>query len=159
MKYAIFIIIILCYLSNVYASDIYQYIDKNGRMVYTNKAIKGAKKVNLPPLNVYAAPMSKSDVQSNSYTNYNNTTSFSKKPRSFSSGEQARYKILQDELSRENQALIDAKQALTEGKLMHLGNESKNKEACITRTQALQDAVTEHQKNIEVLAKQLSKHN
>ncbi len=153
MKYIIAFIV--CTITFTYASDIYQYTDNNGRTVYTNKPIKGAKKVDLPPLSIYAAPMTKADLGAKNYTEYGNTTGKLKISK-LSSNEQGRHNILQDELTRETQALKDANQALDEGKRMHLGTESKNLEAYNSRTQALQDAVTEHQKNINILTRQLS---
>lgn len=149
--------IIICFATIAHASDIYQYKDSSGRTVYTNKPVKGAKKVDLPPLSEYAAPMTSRDIQSKSYTGYSDTKATTGKITSnnMSTNEQGRNKVLREELNREIQALKDSKQALNEGKKIHLGAENSNPSAYETRVQALQDAVTEHQKNIDILSKQL----
>ena len=161
MKYIIALVLYTTTFS--FASDIYQYKDSKGNIVYTNKLVKGATKVKLPPLSVYAAPMTKADIQAKNYTTYGNYSNVTKKPTThnskianFGTNEQGRHYILNDELKKETQALKDAQQALIEGKNIRLGTESKNIVAYNARTQALQDAVTEHQKNIEILTKQLS---
>ena len=91
--------IVLAIVSSISFADshIYEYIDKSGNLVISNK------------------PQSSGN----------------------------RYKILQEELSHEKQALNDAKEAL------------KNKPAPPKQEQLLNNSIKEHQKNIDILNKQL----
>ena len=55
-------------LNLAYASDnVYQYTDKNGMTVYTNKPVKNSKKLDLPALSVYAAPVTLNDYSAKGY--------------------------------------------------------------------------------------------
>lgn len=160
------------------ADDIYQYTAKNGTLVFTNKPVKNAQKVNLPPLTVYAAPMTRKDfaaqgytaanVSSNSmkiypynsfhYPETNYTSRISKAPQ-LGTNELGRQQILNEELDHEKQALADAQQLLLTGSQSALASEIDHPERHQARIQALQDAVTEHQKNIYILSDQLGINN
>ena len=62
MKYLLLLVSIISV--SCYADDtIYQYKDKNGATVFTNKPVKNGKKVVLPAITVYAAPMTQSDFK------------------------------------------------------------------------------------------------
>lgn len=142
------------------ADDIYQYIDKSGTTVYSNKPVKGAKKVNLPPITVYASPMTKNDYNARSYTESStrkNKTVKMVTRQSVPAGtnEEGRNQILAEELEHEKQALEDARKALNTAKDTKLDSEKNNLAQYQDRIQALQDAVTEHQKNIDILSRQL----
>jgi hypothetical protein len=65
-KSPLFVVILATLIVNsVFAADsVYEYVDKNGNVTYSNKPSKNAKKVTLPPISVYSAPMSL-----NSYSN------------------------------------------------------------------------------------------
>jgi len=142
----------------VNADDIYQYTDKNGTTVYSNKPSKGAKKVNLPPITVYASPMTKADYNAKSYTDPT-----AKKVKVVKNGSQqnlgtnetGRRQVLTEELNHEKLALEDAQKALDTAKQTKLDSEKNNPTQYQARIQALQDAVTEHQKNIDILSNQL----
>lgn len=153
------IVLLLSIFTLVNADDIYQYVDKNGTTVFSNKPVKGAKKVNLPPITVYASPMTKNDYNAAGYT----TPVTAKKAKNTSSigiqnlgtNEVGRNQILSEELEHEKQALSDAQKALEAGKQTKLDSEKNNPDQYQARMQALQDAVTEHEKNIDILTKQL----
>ena len=62
MRTLVFAIALLGFISKLFADDIYIYTDKNGNSVYTNKPVKNAQKVKLPPISVYSSPDRKSVV-------------------------------------------------------------------------------------------------
>lgn len=153
------IVLLLSIFTLVNADDIYQYVDKNGTTVFSNKPVKGAKKVNLPPITVYASPMTKNDYNAAGYTTpatvkkaKNNSTIGT---QNLGTNEVGRNQILSEELEHEKQALNDAQKALEAGKQTKLDSEKNNPDQYQARMQALQDAVTEHEKNIDILTKQL----
>lgn len=153
---------------SLFADEIYQYQDKNGAMVFTNKPVKNAKKVNLPPLSVYAAPMTENDYNSSSLTGKTSNSQRSSSglakiyvkdsSPSFGTNEAGRQQVLSDELDYEKQALKDAKQALINGQ-GKLTSEQKDPQAYQARIQGLKDAVTEHEKNIDILSRQVGRSN
>lgn len=166
MKQLIKYLCILGMITHVTADDIYQYTDKKGNLVYTNKATKNAKKVNLPPISIYSSPMTKNDYGATGYTNKPSQTN-SKNPTIYTkttaqnsgTNETGRQQILAEELSKEKQALSDTQQALATAKQTKLASEKNNPELYQTRIQSLQDAVTEHTKNISILSNQLGVSN
>ncbi len=155
--------------STVIADEIYQYTDVKGNLVYTNKAIKNAKKVTLPPISVYSSPMTKSDYMANNYTNkVNNSAKNNKIPtiyprantqKNIGTNEIGRRQLLTEELGKEKLALSDTQQALTTAKQTKLASEKNNPQLYQDRIQSLQDAVTEHTKNISILSNQLGISN
>ncbi|RTL12139.1 MAG: DUF4124 domain-containing protein [Neisseriaceae bacterium] len=165
MKYLLLLGIIVSI--SCYASDtIYQYKDKNGATVFTNKPVKNGKKVVLPAITVYAAPMTQSDFKAKGYTNSttaknaiqdsaikkNYTQSIN---QNLGTNEVGRQQILNEELALEQKALTDSQQALQSGMATKLPSEQNNPEQYQARIKALRDAVTEHQKNIDILSNQL----
>lgn len=163
--FAVVSLLLLFFMMSADADEIYQYQDKNGAMVFTNKPVKNAKKVNLPPLSVYAAPMSENDYKANGLIakgNSNNKPSSAQakiyvknSSPSFGTNEAGRQQVLSDELEYEQQALKDARQALIAGQPTKLPSEQKDPQAYQARIQGLRDAVTEHEKNIDILSRQL----
>jgi len=163
MKNLIYGLISVGLITSGFADDIYLYKDKNGNSVYTNKPVKNAKKLNLPPLSVYSSPMSKRDYAAKGYTQAPNETKstkiYTKDTAPTYGNETGRQQILNEELNREKQALSDSQQALTTAKQTKLASEINQPEQYLARIQSLQDAVTEHQKNISTLSKQLGVNN
>lgn len=155
-------IIIVAFCSVAYAaSDVYVYKDKNGHTVVSN-INKNGFKITLPPLAVYAVPMSKSDVIANGYTEQLPFTT--KKPLMSSINNDELYftskqnttrrEILQDELNKEDAALADSTNLLKMSKSIKSQNE--NTSVYQERIKALEDSVTEHEKNIEILKKEIN---
>lgn len=147
-------IILITVISYAFADDIYQYTDKNGRQVYTNKPVKNSTKMKLPALTIYNFPNKNSQTKDNVRKVYPKEVSTSYLPN-----QTGRQLVLSEELSKEKQALADSKDALAQAKKTPLASEKNNKDAYNTRIQALQDAITEHQKNIDVLSRQLNVGN
>lgn len=163
MKLLLTIIVLFSTYLAYAADNVYEYTDKNGMKVYTNKPIKNSKKMDLPSLSVYAAPVTLSDYSAKGYTNKakNNNTAkvYVKNTQTFGTNETGRQQILHEELTKEKQALSDSQQALQQAQKTKLASEQNNPDLYQQRLQALRDAVTEHQKNIDILSKQLGVTN
>lgn len=68
--------------------------------------------------------------------------------------DESRRKILQDELSQEEQRLADARAKLAEQEAVRLGDE-KNYQKVLDRLQPYKDAVGESEKNVSAIRKEL----
>ena len=133
-------------------ADIYKRVDDEGHVTYSSKPIKGGKKLHLEPLPTMAATP-KSSV-SEGFPRVNSDTQNRR--------DDARRKILEDELATERQALESARVKLKEGKdnpEVHKGpngqtfrDVSKYEE----KVGALQEEVSSHEKNVEALQTELS---
>ena len=76
-------------------------------------------------------------------------------PKTQRARDDSRRKILEDELAGEQRALEKAKEALTEQEGVRNGNE-RNYQRVLDRLQPYQDAVSQHEKNIDALQKEIS---
>lgn len=83
----------------VHAEEIYKHVDERGRVTYSNKPIKGGKKVDLPEVSSVPFPKEKPAAA---------------KPKAEIDRELRRAE-LKAEIAKEEQALTDAKQAYKEG--------------------------------------------
>lgn len=126
-------------------AEIYKYVGKDGRITYSNVPVKGAKKIDLGPINTI--PASKTKAVPANFPSVNGET---QKKR-----DDTRRKILLDELATEQKLLEEAKQALSEGEAIRLGNE-KNYQKYLDRIQPLKDAVARHEANIEALRTEIA---
>ncbi len=140
--------LLLPMLIGVAQADIYKYVDENGRVTYTNIPRKGAKKLDLGPTTVNTVPSSRAK-SAPSPSDFPRVNEDEQKKR-----DDLRKKLLQDELTAEQQRLADAKKNLEEGKAVRLGNE-RNYQKYLDRVQGLQDEVTLHEKNVQALQKEL----
>ena len=127
-------------------AEIYKYMDENGRVTYSNIPKKGAKKLDLEALPTM--PGIKPQVSSPS--NFPKVDSSTQKKR-----DDSRRKILEEELAAEEKQLADAKKALAEGEATRLGDE-RNYQKYLDRVQKLKDDVSQHEKNVNALQKELS---
>ncbi len=114
---------VILLISSALASDIFTYTDKNGNLVFTNIANENTKKVNLEDINISSKQLTKEDI--------------------------TRKKILMEELEREKSAYADATFMLEQAQTAKLnGKENIRYKEHI---KLLQNAVIEHQKNIDTL--------
>jgi hypothetical protein len=163
--------ICLCIISIIYlqyanaVNEVYEYQDSKGHTVFSNINKESiGKTITLPPLNIYAQPMSKSDVFAEHYTakpvltptkaylrinnsNLNNIY-FSNKQNN------TRQQILSEELVKEKAALNNSQKTLIVSQKIKYSNE--NNTEYNERIKALKDSITAHQKNIEILQKELN---
>jgi uncharacterized protein DUF4124 len=163
-----FIFVSTCLLSFVLPTlsyaDIYKHIDADGRVTYSNVKIKGAKKINLEPADTSfgtqndsekSAPASKATPN-----NFPKVDAETQKSR-----DNSRKQILMSELESERIALEEAKKAYEEGKSnpethrLPNGGIRRNVVKYEEKMQKLQADVDAHQRNIELLEKEISNIN
>ena len=175
-------------------STIYKHVDESGRVTYTNKPMKGATVVELEPLTTIpgtpagaltganATPQDKAapakavatlERVDKSAANAQPTLA-SIEPQVQKRRDNERRKILEEELSREEQSLTDARSSITQeqqnptlvaavramqqatepsaSQMLEMRN---NIEKASGRIRGLQATVAEHEKNIEALKKEL----
>ena len=128
------------------AAETCKYMDSEGRITYSNVPVKNAKKVSCfetpaaPPPPPVAAP-EKPTPRVNGSTQRKR--------------DDERRRILEEELSREQAALDEAKKALAEQESVRMGDE-KNYQRVLERLKPYQDAVVQHEKNVTSLKQELA---
>jgi hypothetical protein len=139
-------------------AEIYKHVDADGHVTYSNMPMKGATRLNLEPLPP-ANPSSSSKPRSpgtSSPAGFPKVDQETQKQR-----DSKRQEILNNELESERQALEEAKKNLTEGQEapeVYRGKDGKtyrNVNKYDEKIEKLQEDVTLHQKNIELLEKEL----
>lgn len=173
-------------------STIYKHVDESGRITYSNKPIKGATVLELEPLTTIpgspmgvlqktvkpelkldAKPDVKSDIKPASLT-VTRTSLASIEPQVQKRRDEDRRRILEQELTREEQALTSARESLTQEQqnptlvaAVRVAQQAQdptpaqmiefrnNIDKASGRIRGLQATVAEHEKNIEALKKEL----
>ena len=123
-----------------------KYIDDEGRIIYSDAPIKNAKKVSCFTTPIPAAPPP-SAAPANIAPKVSNSTQRKR--------DDERRRILEEELSREQKALEEAKKALAEQESSREGGE-KNYQRVLERLQPFQEAVLQHEKNVAALKQELA---
>lgn len=129
-----------------------KYVDKDGRIIYSNVPVKNAKKVTCfaPP----AAPASSAPKEPET-----SQPSAAARPRvdatTQRSRDEERRQILENELAAEEQQLAEAKQTLAEQEGIRTGDE-RNYARVLERLKPYQDAVATHEQNIESIKRELA---
>jgi len=140
-------------------AEIFKHVDADGHVTYSNVPMKGATRLNLEP----------STSGNGKAVNSGQRASSTATPAGFPRVDQGTQKerdgkrqdILNDELANERKALEDAKKNLAEGgenPETFKGKDGKtyrNVAKFDEKIQKLQEDVTLHQKNIELLEKEL----
>jgi len=144
---------------------IYKHVDKQGRVTYSNVKIKGGKKINIEPAATSFGTKQKAK-ESSSPSKKASPKSFPKVDANTQKNrDNSRKQILQSELASQKKALEAAKKAYEEG--------AKNPETFKTASGAirrnvakyqekmekLQADVDRHQRNVEMLEKEISNIN
>ena len=139
-------------------ADIYKHVDASGEVTYTDRPIKGAKRLDLGPV---ATPVTRGNANSANPARKNesvNTTplNFPRVDRDVQrKRDNLRRNVLEDELSAEEQALSDAVTAKKDGEALRPG-EKPSSPSYITRTEKLDNNIRLHRDNINALRKELS---
>jgi len=134
------------------SAEIYKRVDDDGHVTYSSKPIKGGKKLHLEPLPTMAP--TPTDRTSEGFPRVNSKTQDRR--------DDARRKILEDELATERKALDDARAKLKEGQdnpevyKGANGQSFRNVAKYDEKVGALQEEVTSHEKNVEALQTELS---
>jgi septal ring factor EnvC (AmiA/AmiB activator) len=131
-----------------------KYVDREGRVIYSNIPIKNAKKVTCfePPRAPAAAPPA-------SGAEGETAAAAPPRPRVDDGTQRARdderRRILESELAAEEEKLNEARQALAEQEAVRYGDE-RNYAHVLERLKPYQDAVAQHEKNIAALRQELA---
>jgi hypothetical protein len=137
-------------IAGVAQADIYKLVDENGRVTYSNVPMAGAKVIIMEPIQtVPAAKVKEPAASSATPANFPKVDGATQRNR-----DQSRKKILDDELAAEEKLLGDAKKALAEGEAERRGDE-RNYAKYQERVQKLKDTVSQHEKNIAALRKEI----
>ena len=142
------------------SAEIYKHVDENGHVIYSDKPMKGATKLEIEPP-VSTSPPPPKATKTPTPANFPRVDKSEQKQR-----DDKRRQILEEELATERQALEDAKTALAEGEKDPEVFRVKGKDGktVVRRNVAryqekiaqLQENVDLHQKNIELLEKELA---
>jgi hypothetical protein len=151
-------------------AEIYKHVDADGRITYSNVKIKGAKKLDLEPADTSFGTTPKS---TNPSTDEKKTATPSNFPKVDSTTQNQRdlkrKEILKAELESEKQALERAKQAYAEGEANPEVYQVRNANGTTStfrnvpkfqeKMKGLQAEVDAHQRNIDLLTKELNQIN
>jgi Domain of unknown function (DUF4124) len=165
-------------------AEIYKTIDANGNVTYSNVKLKGAKKLNLEPADTSfgtntgggSSSGSNSETKRVPQTRTATPASFPKVDAGTQNQRDGKRKeILQGELDAEKKALEDAKKAYAEGESnpevfktpvvtgpngkKSGGNTLRNVAKFEEKMKALQADVDAHQRNIDLLTKEINATN
>ena len=147
-------------------AEIYKTVDAEGRVTYSNVKLKGAKKLNLEPsdtsFGTYSGSVGKRASQAKNPT----PASFPKVDAGTQNQRDSKRKeILQGELDAEKKALDDAKKAYAEGESnpevfkTKDGKTLRNVPKFEEKMKSLQADVDAHQRNIDLLQKEINATN
>lgn len=138
-------------------AEIYKVIDANGHITYTNVPTKGAEKLDIDPPPAPAGDRPARSTRTPTPASFPRVDSATQSQR-----DDTRKKILQEELKAEQDALAEAKKAYAEGEanpetfVAANGKRFRNMAKFNEKMQKLQANVDLHEKNIELLQKELS---
>lgn len=145
-------------------AEIYKHVDADGRVTYSNVKIKGAKKINLEPADTNFGTQNSSETSKpaskSAPANFPKVDAETQKNR-----DNSRKEILLSELESEKKALEQAKKAYEEGKSnpetfrTQSGGIGRNVAKFQEKMERLQADVDAHQRNIELLEKEISSIN
>jgi hypothetical protein len=154
-------------------AEIYKHVDADGRITYSNVKIKGAKKLALEPADTSFGTGDSNEGGSAKRTPATRTATPANFPKvdadTQNQRDGKRKDILQSELDAERKALEDAKKAYAEGASNPEVFKKKNADGSSStfrnvpkfeeKMKGLQAEVDVHQRNIELLEKEISNIN
>ncbi|MEQ1598859.1 MAG: DUF4124 domain-containing protein [Methylotenera sp.] len=147
-------------------AEIYKHVDAEGRITYSNVKIKGAKKLQLEPADTNFGTDSSGEKKRTPSTRTATPASFPKVDEGTQNQRDGKRKeILQSELDGEKKALENAKKAYEEGASnpevykTKDGKTMRNVPKFDEKMKGLQAEVDAHQRNIELLEKEISNIN
>ena len=133
------------------AAETCKYIDKEGRVTYSNVPVRDAKKVSCfePP-----APARGTAKPSDGDRGDDDAARKRVDTDTQRSRDQQRREILESELAAEQQRLEEAKKALAEQESIRTGDE-RNYARVLERLKPYQEAVATHKTNVESIKREL----
>ena len=132
------------------AAETCKYVDKEGRITYSNVPIKGARKVSCfqsPQTPAAGAPASNEAGARPQQPRVDTNTQRSR--------DDERRRILESELAAEQEQLTQAQAALAEQESIRQGDE-RNYARVLERLKPFQETVAQHEKNIASIKQELS---
>ncbi|PKO25161.1 MAG: DUF4124 domain-containing protein [Betaproteobacteria bacterium HGW-Betaproteobacteria-8] len=161
MKKSLLTLGIFCALQTPAAfAEIYKVIDENGKVTYTNMPVKGAKKLDIDPPPTNGASTPSREVKTSTPSSFPRVDKQTQNQR-----DNTRKQILQAELEAEKKALEEAKKAYEEGASKPEvykgagGKTYRNVAKFEDKMKQLQANVDAHEKNIQLLQKELDTLN
>lgn len=147
-------------------AEIYKTVDAEGRVTYSNVKLKGAKKLDLEPADTSFGTNSGGEGKRASQAKSPTPASFPKVDTGTQNQRDGKRKeILQGELDAEKKALDDAKKAYAEGESnpevfkTKDGKTLRNVPKFEEKMKSLQADVNAHQRNIDLLQKEINATN
>jgi len=143
--------------SGIAHAEIYKHVDKDGRVTYSSEPVKGARKLQLEPLNTVPAPKARSKSGEESSTGFPRVDKATQNQR-----DDRRRNILEDELASEHQALAAAREKLKvaqdtpEVYRTQSGQIFRNVAQYEENVRLAQEAVQAHEDNIKALQTELA---
>ena len=135
-------------------ADTFKCVDANGRATYTNMKEQTKDKnctvVSREISVVPAAPVARANKEASSPAGFPKVDPSTQRNR-----DEARRRILEDELSGEEKALAQAKAELTRQESIRTGDE-RNYQRVLDRLQKYKDEVERHEKNVAALKRELN---
>jgi hypothetical protein len=171
-KYFTFLSVLLAafLLPQLAFAEIYKHVDADGRITYSNVKIKGAKKLALEPADTSfgtgAGNVDGGEARRTPATRTATPANFPKVDASTQNQRDSKRKdILLSELDAERRALEEAKKAYAEGEAKPEvyktkdGKTLRNVPKFEEKMKSLQAEVEAHQRNVELLEKEISSIN
>lgn len=147
-------------------AEIYKTVDAEGHVTYSNVKLKGAKKLDLEPADTSFGTNSGSEGKRSSQAKNPTPASFPKVDAGTQNQRDGKRKeILQGELDTEKKALDDAKKAYAEGESnpevfkTKDGKTLRNVPKFDEKMKTLQADIDAHQRNIDLLQKEINTTN
>jgi hypothetical protein len=143
------LLILLALMAEAASAEMWKCTDQNGNTRYTNvKAdAKGCKALNLDPVNTSQAAPVRAQQKPANFPSVDNDTQRQR--------DAGRRKILEQELTQEQQQLEAAKKQLAEEKGVRLGGE-RNYARVDERLKPYEDRVKLHENNVDSLRKEIA---
>lgn len=147
-------------LSPIAVAEVYKVIDADGRVTYTNVPTKGAKKLDIDPVPSNGAPAPKANARTATPETFPRVDKQTQNQR-----DNTRRQILEAELEAEKKALEEAKKAYAEGESKPEvykaanGKTFRNVAKFEEKMKGLQANVDAHERNIQLLQKELDAFN
>jgi Na+-transporting methylmalonyl-CoA/oxaloacetate decarboxylase gamma subunit len=148
MAMRILLLMLLAFAVQVASAEMWKCADQNGNIRYTNMKTdaKGCKALNLEPVNTVPATPVRTQQKPANFPSVDNYTQRQR--------DAGRRKILEQELTQEQQQLEVARKQLAEEKDVRLGNE-RNYARVEERLKPYEDRVKLHENNVESLKKEI----
>ncbi|MES2636691.1 MAG: DUF4124 domain-containing protein [Pseudomonadota bacterium] len=163
------IILFALIIPNLVHAEIYKHVDSEGRVTYSNVKIKGAKKLELEPADTNFGGDNSAATRKTNRVPQSKTATPSSFPRvdadTQNLRDSKRKNILQSELEAEKLALANAKLAYIEGESKPEvyraanGKTFRNVAKFEEKMKGLQADIDVHQRNIELLTKEINALN